>query len=206
MSMKIRWTVFGVIVLSAAVYALWPQEKKGAPQTSAPPAPQPAGRASQPALLLTPATLDFGTVPVGATRSAEVVVTNASPVPVTVYRVSGSCECIGGEVEPRTIPAGKRATTRITFTGVTGKGTYSGAAYLVTDESGPCRYDIPVRGVVLEDLMIEPSLLAFGTLSRKAVVFREARLRHKDGKPFQVTKILGAGDPFEVTVSSSADS
>jgi hypothetical protein len=139
------------------------------------------------------------------THSAELTVTNASAETVAVYRVSGSCECIAGEIEPKVIPPGHTAKAQVTFIGITGKGSYSGTAYLVTDEPGPCRYEIPIRGMVQEDLMIEPSVLKFGILSRNAIAFRDARLRRKDGKPILVKEVLGVGDPFEVTVSHSQD-
>jgi hypothetical protein len=203
MSVKIRWAAFAALVLSALAYALWPLAIAKPSKAVAPSVIRPEPQRGEPAFRLTPATLDFGAVPVGTTRSAELTVTNTSANPVTVYRVSGSCECIGGEIEPKVLPPGTSARARIRFTGVPGKGTYTGSASLVTDESGPCKYEIPVRGIVLEELMIEPSVLSFGMMPRKAVVFREARLRHKDGKPFEIKEVTGVSDPFEVTVSKS---
>jgi hypothetical protein len=157
-----------------------------------------------PALRITPASLDFGGVAVGQTRDLEVRVENTGAAPVSVFRVSGSCECISGELKDGIVQAGRSVTGRIHFTGIAGRGDYSGAAYFITDETGPSRYELPVRGIVQEELSLDPTLLHFGKMTRDAVVFREAKLRHRDGGPFTITGIQGATEPFEVKFAPSS--
>jgi hypothetical protein len=200
MTTKIRWAAFAVLVLASVTYALWPMAK-GLTRPAPPVAQENIRPSKVPALRITPPAVDFGTLPVGKTCTLAVQVENLSSQAITVYRVSGSCECISGEIREHNIPPGRSVSAELRFTGLPGRGSYSGSAVLVTDEAGPSKYEIGVRGIVEEDLSLEPKILQFGSLSKNATTFREARLRHREGRPFSIKSIDGARGGCEVTFS-----
>jgi hypothetical protein len=48
-------------------------------------------------------------------------------------------------------------------------------------------------------MILEPAVLHFGSLSRNATTFREARLRQREGLPFTLKSVMGAERGCEVT-------
>jgi hypothetical protein len=206
MNTKIKVATLVAVLGAAACWALWSRGGEGTPTSAlseSRAASQPAAQAYPPstrALRISPASLDFGGVALGQTRVLEIRVENTSAAPVSVFRVGGSCECISGEMKEGVIQPGRSVTGQIRFTGIAGRGDYSGSANFITDETGPSRYELPVRGLVLEELSLDPALLHFGKMTRNATVFREAKLWNRQGQTFTVTGVQGATEPFEVKV------
>src|SRR6185436_6430581 len=170
MSAKVRWSIVGVVLLACAAFALLRHGKGPVDALVRPPdIPRPDPTKFGPrALKFTPASLEFEEISLGQKETRTVQVENTSGRPVRVYRVIIPCPCMTGVMESETIPPGQAANLNITFTGLPGKREYATFASLVTDEAGPSKYDVPVKGMIRQDFILEPETLLFGKLKKGA--------------------------------------
>jgi hypothetical protein len=77
----------------------------------------------------------------------------------------------------------------LTFAGLPGRRVYSTTVSLVTDEQGPCRYDVVVRGEIEQEFVLEPEILQFGILGKSESKSLETRVRRADGQAFKIKEI-----------------
>ena len=187
MNTKARWGIGALLISAAAGYALWAGNRTGVPVGVPAESPKPSGSASM-ALTISPGSVDCGALKPGETREKTLSVQNRGRAPVTVYRIGASCDCMAGEMDDKVLVPGKTYPLKIRYTGVSGRGDYSGMVSLITDESGPCRYDVPVTGQVIENLFLEPGVLNFGQMAKGSQKTLETRLKHRAGTPFTITE------------------
>ena len=192
MNDKLKWMALGSLSIVVVIYAStglratprMPQEVPP-PKRSEPGARQ----AKSKSLQLSSALLDMGEVKVGETRFATAAVENMGNESVSIQRISPSCDCMNGEADVKVILPGRTSALKVGFTGTPGRRSYVGTISIISDESGPSRYDIQVRATVIQDVMVSPEIVDFGTADKKAIVVREVVVRHRDHRYFQLNSV-----------------
>ncbi len=123
--------------------------------------------ATPPALTLSPASLNFGSVVVGSSATLPVQVTNTTAAPVTFSSISASGDFTAGGSCPApgsNLAANSSCTVQVTFTPIAA-GTRSGALSISTSAS-TLPLNAPLAGVGTQSqLVITPSALAFGSIA-----------------------------------------
>jgi hypothetical protein len=87
------------------------------------------------------------------------------------------------------IPARQAANLSITFTGLPGRREYATFASVVTDEVGPSKYDLPVKGKIRQDFVLEPETLLFGKVKKGDARVLETTVRRRDGAAFSLKEV-----------------
>lgn len=172
------------VVGIAAMVVVW--ARRHPVEVQPPPAPEARSLEDRRALRFSQSAVDFSEVALGETREVRLQVFNAGSRPVTVLSVVIECPCLRGKMENPVLLPGGSAILRLSFTGLPGKRSYDTYASLVTDETGPSRYDLRVKGRVKQDYWIEPEVLAFGMIPRGQARTLEASIRRADGAPFEL--------------------
>ena len=202
-----RWFVVAGLICLTALYTIirayqsipQPQPAEAQKPPTPAPAPAPARPLEKRALTLAPLQLDFGEVALGKTQYATVQVSNALDRPVQVYRVLSECVCIAGEVDPAVLHPKGSSTLTVSFTGIPGKRAYQGHVSLITDETGPSRYEVDVKGRILQDFIVENETLLFGRVERNVERILTTTVRRKEGKPFEIREVRTARPEFQFT-------
>lgn len=190
MTTKVRWTAVAILLAALTVGVVW--MNRGAdpvPPPRIPDAPPADPVQSRQVLKMTPASVDFGEIVLGEKKTLSVQVENTGTRPVLVYQVVLSCPCMTASMESMTIAPGQATKLNLVFSGLPGKRSYRTAASVITDESGPCRYDVVVEGRIQQDFITEPETLTFGVLEKDATATLDAVVRRRDGKAFTIKDI-----------------
>jgi hypothetical protein len=201
---KLHWIAAGAALAACLAFVVLksssteripiPLAARGRPADLPPPDPSKITQA----LKLSPNAIDFGEIAVGERKTLMVEVQNTGKKPVTVYRSVFSCPCLSGGVDENTIPAGKSATLSVSFVGTPGKRSYRTFASIVTDEEGPCKYDLLVEGKVQQEFIVEPETVAFGILEKGATKTIDAVIRRRDGAAFAIKDVKLSRPEFEI--------
>lgn len=133
--------------------------------------PSTSPTASKSTLTLTSASLDFGGVPVGSTKTDTVTISNASgpsgkSIAVTQVSVSGAgFSATTSPAAPFTLATGQSATLAVTFTPKSA-GTVSGTLTISVDQaSSPATIPLSGNGLAQGQLAVAPSAMNFGTVT-----------------------------------------
>jgi len=193
-----RWAaVVTALVICAGVAAQASRKAVPVAATIEPPVDLPPN--STRVLRLSPAMVEFGEVQLAERRSVTVQIQNSGNREVMISRVDSPCACIQTRLLRDRIPPSESADLVLTFSGVPGKREYSTSVVVVTDETGPSRYDLPAHGRVIQELVLEPEALQFGKLERGESRTLDSIVRHSGGKPFHVKEVRGGPLGFSFT-------
>lgn len=208
MSNKVRWTLVAAALAACAAFVatrkgneMGPAIGLGRPADQAPADPSKVPQV----LKIVPQWIDFGEIALGDRKTITVMVENSGKKPVTVFRTVFTCSCLSGGMDPAPILPGRSEPLNITFTGTPGKRSYHTVASIVTDEEGPCRYDIGVDGKIQQDFILEPETLAFGAVEKDATKSMDAIVRRRDGAEFTVAEVKSPRAEFTFAVKSEEE-
>jgi hypothetical protein len=189
-----RWILAGAVLLGGAAYAVLRGQGAG----NRPGWPGSGDVDVRPALSSLPPralkceqdSVEFGVIPLGETRNLKLKIQNPGAKTVRVLQVTSECVCITGKMSSGVLDPGDADSLVLTFRAIPGRTTYKSSVSLITDEVGPCRYDISVLAKIRQEYVLEPETLDFGPVPKGGVSKRELRLRRFDGGPFGIKEIL----------------
>ncbi len=190
MTIRTRWICVAAILGACAGYAVLAAAP--APAASLPPVDAQLPPAN--VLRFSPPRLDFGEIPVGEARTAEVRLENPGPGPLRLLNVLPNCSCLKVEVPDRTIPPGGGGSLRITYSAAAAGQAQRLLVQVFLDHPACPRADILVTGRARQEIAVEPRVLQFGLLAKGATRTMEAVVRHVEGRDFDL-KPLRIGQP-----------
>jgi hypothetical protein len=176
------------------------------------------------ALSASPATLSFGSIPVGksASISATLANTGGSAVTVSQANIDGAGFAISGLTLPMTLNPGHSVTFTSTFA-PTAKGTARGTLAIVSDAvNSPLNIALSGTGTTLGQLSVSPATLNFGnvvvganssrngslTATAASVTVSSASSNSSEfvlsGMSLPITIQAGQSAPFTVTFAPNA--
>jgi trimeric autotransporter adhesin len=159
------------------------------------------GTATPSPLTVSPITLDFGAVQLGATSTLPIQITNTSANPATFnsltrtgdYTANGACPTPGNTLAPAT-----SCTEQITFT-PTQTGTRTGTVAIATSLSS-LAINVPLTGTGIQShLVITPSALNFGSIAVGASANQTLTLTNTGTAPVTALAFNLTGD-YAITV------
>jgi Abnormal spindle-like microcephaly-assoc'd, ASPM-SPD-2-Hydin len=151
-------------------------------------------------LLVSPGTINFGSVPVGHVADSNVNVSNSSSSSIVISQVSISGQTfsvLGGSNMPISVPAGGTSTLKIGFTPVSAV-SYSGQLTLM-DPSAQSIAQVPMQGQgfsqAAPELTISAASLSFGGVTVNTATTQSVTLTSTGTSPVTVNlaAITGAG-------------
>lgn len=188
---KFRWfTIFLVGVFFAAVITGCGSTGTSSPQTT--PGTQSNGTTG---LSLSPATLSFGSIAVGAKSSQTVTLTNggSSSLTVSAANVSGNGFSVSGMTFPKSIAAGASATASITFAPQTTGNASGSVSFASNDPNSPAVMSLSGSGFTPTAHSVD---LNWGASSSTVAGYRVYRST-QPGTGYQlISSLLLAGTAF----------
>lgn len=166
------------------------------------------GAASGPRLVVEPRSLDFGSVPSGASRTRTVTISNDGSGPIEIEDVSVSGIdaphiSIGEGVEGR-LGAGESREVTVTFEPDAG-GQFTGRLVVRTDSNARSRVTVPVTASVpAPDVRVRPRSLQFGEATVDERIVREFTVANTGEAPLRIegADVAGDADVFELQQST----
>ncbi len=188
---EIRWgsLAAGLLVLGGLGLGVWRGLGGNLPDLGRLPDIPSESAADRRALRLDVPSVDFGEVSIDESRQRVVQVTNESSAPVTVLKEVTSCGCLRAEMRGARIREGETQELVLTFTGVPGPRSYKTSILLVTDESGPCRYEVEILARVKLEVTASPEAFAFGRLRKGDTRSLVMEIKHVAGQAFAIKEI-----------------
>jgi hypothetical protein len=158
-------------------------------------------------LLVSPGTLNFGSVPVGHEADSNVNVSNNSPSSIVISQVNISGQTfsvLGGSNMPISVPAGGSSTLKIGFTPVSAV-SYSGQLTLM-DSSAQSVAQVPMQGQgssqAVPELTISAATLSFGSVTVNATTTQSLTLTSTGASPVTVNSVAITGAGFTIVGGS----
>ncbi len=182
----LRWNA--VIALLALAGTLGCQSLNGkgtAPQSSS--------------LVVSPATLDFGTVVVGSSKTLTDSLVNSTASSITVNSVTATDASfkVTGQAFPLTLAAGQSAALSITFTP---KSAGHPAATLAITSAMPgdsTTASLSATAVLPGQLTVNPSSISFGTVQVGSSQTNSGTFTNSGGSDLTITQVMVSGSEFQ---------
>ena len=117
-------------------------------------------------IAFSPASLDFGTVPVGVQKTGSVTVTNKNGSTATISQISAQgagFSIVSTPSMPLTLPAGQSATVTVGFDPASA-GPASGSVAITLTGSSSTAEALAGTGLASGQLGVSPATMAFGTV------------------------------------------
>jgi hypothetical protein len=152
-------------------------------------------------LTLTPASLSFGSVHVGRSRTLSETLTNngGSSVTISQATVAGAGFSASGLSLPATLAAGQRATFNVMFAPQSG-GAASGSLSITSDASSPAPdVSLSGTGVTAGSLAASPSSLSFGTVQVGSSQTVRETLTNSSSSSLSISQAAVTGSGFSVS-------
>ncbi|MBS1850147.1 MAG: choice-of-anchor D domain-containing protein [Acidobacteria bacterium] len=150
-------------------------------------------------LAASPASLSFGSLQTGSSKSLSVTLKNTGTGSVTISNatLSGSSFTLGGLSLPKTLSAGSSAAFTVTFSPKTG-GSASGSI-AITSNAPTVNIGLAGTGTTSTALSASPSALSFGSVQTGSSKSLYATLTNTGGSSVTVSKATVSGTGFTVS-------
>lgn len=110
---------------------------------------------------------DFGTIYQGEQVRHAFVFANSGKDTLVVEKVSSSCGCTAALASAKSLAPGATGEIQATFDSTRFRGEISKTVYLYTNDLTQPVVQLHLKGKILEELIIDPQLVQFGTVSAK---------------------------------------
>ncbi len=202
MKPKARWALAGSLLVASVVLVLALRERPHSPSSVIGAG---ASSASGRVLIVTPAALEFGDIPLGEKRTLTLQIENPTGKTILIYRLILPCSCLSGAVEQVFVPPYQTVHLPVSFEAQPGRSSWNVISSFVTDEPGACKYDIPVAARVLQEFILEPEVMSFGKLKVGQTGSAKAVLRRRDGGVFTMVSVNSARPEFAFSWDPSTE-
>jgi len=200
MNDKLKWIALGSLALVVVIYASMSLRdgSRIPPAVPLPPRSEVHSKEGKSkSLRISVGSVDMGDVKVGEVRSQTATIENIGNESVSIERIAPSCECMSGETDSKVILPGRTAVLKVDIKGIPGRHSYVGTVSIITNESGPSRYDLEIRARVIQDLVVSPETVDFGTAGKKTVMMREVTVSHREHRAFQIIGVRSNRDELQ---------
>lgn len=143
---------------------------------------------------------DFGTVAHGTQLKHSFKITNIYKVPLDITEVKGSCGCVKGETNVKTLQPGGSATLNVTMDARTFNGAKSAKLYVYVGPKFVSMATLTLSANARGDIAFTPNDLDFGNLSRGQTPSKTIDIEYTGSQAdWRVVEILkSAAAPFEL--------
>jgi hypothetical protein len=228
MSNDTRWMALLTILGLCTAYVLWGQrspanpadsgEKGTVPTVTLPAATTVAAQSTGNAtpdlqaakhgatnLKFNPDLIDFGAVPVGEIRTAEISVENPTEKPIKIKDLVGSCGCLTIDAEKTEIAPHQSIPIHVHFTATPGRKVDHVRGIFISNETDTPQISFDVRALVKEEFILDGAPIKFSSMKKDATKTQDATIRSDDGKPFAIKSITGENADFAYAWDPVAD-
>ena len=119
---------------------------------------------------------DFGTVLQGETVHHRFAFSNTGDASLQVEKISSSCGCTAALASAKTLAPGESGEIQASFDSARFRGEVSKTVYLYTNDPVRPMVQLQLKGVVREEIALEPQLVNFGTVVPKKTVTTKVTL------------------------------
>ncbi|MGH9351473.1 MAG: beta strand repeat-containing protein [Terriglobia bacterium] len=149
---------------------------------------------------VTPASVNFGNVEVGARSTATLTMSNAGTSPVTVSQVSatGNGFSVNGPSLPVTLTGGQAARFAVAFSPVTAAAATGGISIVSDASSSPVTIPLSGTGATMQ-VALSPSSLNFGSVTVGASSAQGVILSNAGTAPVTVSQATVTGAGFSLS-------
>ena len=158
-------------------------------------------------LLVSPGTINFGSVLVGHEADSNVSVSNSSSSSIIISQVNISGQTfsvLGGSTMPISVPAGGTSNLKIGFTPVSAV-SYSGQLTLMDSSAQPIA-QVPMQGQgtpqASPELTISATSLSFGSVTVNTATTQSLTLTSTGTSPVTVNSVAASGAGFTIVGGS----
>lgn len=113
---------------------------------------------------------DFGTILQGETVRHRFAFSNTGDAPLQVEKISSSCGCTAALASAKVLASGESGEIQASFDSARFRGEVSKTVYLYTNDPARPMVQLQLKGVVREEVTLEPQLVNFGTVAPKKTV------------------------------------
>jgi hypothetical protein len=174
--------------------------------TNSPSAVLLSGAGVQPLIAVTPSSVSFGKVVIGATNTSTVIVQNSGSATLQVTQVttSGTPFSLSGVAVPFSVAAGGAASFNAQFAPSTA-GNFSGSLSISSNGStSPLTVPIAGTGVAATyQLSLSPTSLNFGSLTTGSSTTQTVTLTNTGNSAVSISQIAASGTGFSVSTLGS---
>jgi len=177
-------------------------EGAGTPVTIAP-APIDVGPPkAAPAIAVPNAVHDFGRVTRGKLIEHEFLVRNTGNADLTILRVSTSCGCTSASALPTVIESGKEGRVRVKFDTKGRSGEQRKTVTIHSDDPTTPDMVCVIKGQVVVEVDIEPTLLQFGTVNAGTAVRKTFTVTRFENTPLTISELKSTLEHVQARIVS----
>lgn len=131
---------------------------------------------------------DFGTVLQGETVHHRFAFSNTGDASLQVEKISSSCGCTAALASAKTLAPGESGEIQASFDSARFRGEVSKTVYLYTNDPVRPMVQLQLKGVVREEVALEPQLVNFGTVVPKKTVTTKVTLVNQGDREVRLGK------------------
>ena len=131
---------------------------------------------------------DFGTILQGETVRHRFTFSNTGDAPLQVEKVSSSCGCTAALASAKVLAPGESGEIQTSFDSARFRGDVSKTVYLYTNDPVRPMVQLQLKGVVREEVTLEPQLVNFGTVAPKKTVSAKVTLVNQGEREVRLGK------------------
>ncbi len=131
---------------------------------------------------------DFGTVLQGETVHHRFAFSNTGDASLQVEKISSSCGCTAALASAKTLAPGESGEIQASFDSARFRGEVSKTVYLYTNDPVRPMVQLQLKGVVREEVALEPQLVNFGTVVPKKTITTKVTLVNQGDREVRLGK------------------
>lgn len=191
--------VFGSVYCSSPVLAESPKvEKEQEAEKKAP-----EKKKGKPDLQFEEKTYDFGTVYRGASVVHKFKFTNKGDAVLNIGKVKTSCGCTAALTSSKTINPGENGEIETTFRSKNFRGRITKKVYVNSNDPDENRIQLVLKGVVLEEIALEPQRIAFNLVDKGVEQSKTFHVKQMGEKQLKILDIKSNLDFLSAKVEST---
>lgn len=144
---------------------------------------------------------DFGETPRGAIREHRFALTNPYRYPVRIQGVHASCGCVTAEAECEHLHPQASGAVIVRWEAKAAAGEQSPTVTIEFDKPFAAQVQLALRGRVVDDLLVEPARVEFGTVAKGEASTREVLLSSTLERPWRITEITTQRAYLKATIA-----
>lgn len=149
-------------------------------------------------IVVQPAAYHFGERSASDVVASVFTVRNEGQLPVRILGVSSTCGCTTAKIDGDVVAPGARLEIRVQITLEGRKGEQRFSLHVRTDDPDSAVLTVPIRGMVLEDIRMEPPRLLFRRETEGAPLQAALNITSVDRLPFAITAVRVSDDRLRV--------
>jgi len=147
---------------------------------------------------------DFGTILQGETVRHRFEFSNTGDASLQVEKISSSCGCTAALASAKVLAPGESGEIQTSFDSARFRGEVSKTVYLYTNDPVRPMVQLQLKGVVREEVTLEPQLVNFGTVAPRTTVSTKVTLVNQGEREVRLGKPETTAPELAVSFNAEA--